>query len=153
MARNPTCLADRLDLYVEQQDAASAVIAAVTATATTSLTSDDLNNTVHRGVALYVTIASLTVNTATIGLNINGKDATTDLYYPVARVSIDGVAASGSYTGIVYPGIGTTGLPENAAAANGVIPAVFQVQASLTISTTAGMSGTLGMQVGMCKLL
>lgn len=153
MSRNPTCLEDSLALYVENENFSSAVIAEVTGTATTSLTSDDLTNTVHRGVALYITASAVSVNTATLGVNINAKNVSTELYFPVARVSIDGIAAAGNYTGIIYPGIGTTGLPTGANAANGIIPRTFQVQTSLTISTTAGMTGTLGLRVDMCKLL
>jgi hypothetical protein len=152
MARNPHCLSDSVEMYVQHQDASANVIS-VTATATTSLTSSDQNNTVQRGAAFYVTITSLTVNTATIGINVNGKDAVSGVYFPVGRVSIDGVAATGAYTAIIYPGIGTTGLPTGAVAANGILPAVFQVQASLTLTTTAGMSGTLGVKMGMSKIL
>jgi len=152
MARNPHCLSDSVDLYVQHQDAVSNLIA-VTATATTSLTSSDQINTVQKGAAFYVTVTSLTVNSATLGINVNGKDAVSGVYFPVGRVSIDGVAASGVYTAIIYPGIGTTGLPANAFAANGILPAIFQVQATLTLTTTAGMSGTLGVKMGMSKIL
>jgi hypothetical protein len=148
MARNPHCLSDSVDLYVQHQDAVSNVIA-VTATATTSLSSSDQINTVQKGAAFYVTVTSLTVNTATLGINVNGKDSVSGVYFPVGRVSVDGIV----YTAIIYPGIGTAGLPANAFAANGILPAVFQVQASLTLTTTAGMSGTLGVKMGMSKIL
>jgi hypothetical protein len=152
MARNPHCLSDSVDLYVQHQDAVSNVIA-VTATATTSLSSSDQINTVQKGAAFYVTVTSLTVNTATLGINVNGKDSVSGVYFPVGRVSVDGIVATGVYTAIIYPGIGTAGLPANAFAANGILPAVFQVQASLTLTTTAGMSGTLGVKMGMSKIL
>lgn len=152
MARNPTCLSDSVEMYVQHQDVESSLIS-VSATATADLTSSDITNTVQKGIALYITVASLTVNTCTIGININGKSAVTDTYFPVARVSVDGITATGRYTGIVYPGIGTSGLPTGANAANGIIPATYQVQASLTLTTTASMSGTLGLRVDACKIL
>jgi len=152
MARNPVCLADRVEMYVQHQDSSANILSA-TATAATSLTSSDQTNTVQKGAVFYVTVTSLTVNSATLGINVNGKDAVSGAYFPVGRVSIDGVVASGLYTGIIYPGIGTAGLPANANAANGVLPATFQVQASLTITTTASMSGTLGVRMGMSKIL
>jgi hypothetical protein len=152
MARNPTCLSDSVEMYVQHQDATANIIS-VTATATTSLTSADQTNTFQKGAAFYVTVTSLTVNSATLGVNINGKDAVSGTYFPLARVSIDGITATGRYTGIIYPGIGTTGLPTGANAANGILPAVFQVQASLTLTTSAGMTGTLGVAMGMSKIL
>jgi hypothetical protein len=152
MARNPTCLADRLELYVQHQDATSNLVS-VTTTATTSLVSSDQQNTFQKGAVFYATFTSVTVNTATLAISVNGKDAVSGLYFPVGRVSIDGVAASGRYTGIIYPGIGTTGLPSNVSAVNGILPAVFQVQASLTITTSASMTGALGFTVGMSKIL
>jgi hypothetical protein len=152
MARNPVCLADRVEMYVQHQDSTANLIS-VTATATTSLSSSDQTNTVQKGAVFYVTVTSLTVNSATLGVNVNGKDAVSGSYFPVGRVSLDGIVASGVYTAIIYPGIGTTGLPTNAVAANGILPAIFQVQASLTLTTSAGMSGTLGVKMGMSKIL
>jgi hypothetical protein len=158
MARNPTCLSDSVEMYVQHQDSASSIIA-VSATATASLLSSDITNTVQKGAAFYVTISSISVSTVTCALNISGKNAATDTYFPVARVSIDGIATSGRHTGIIYPGIGTSGLPTGANAANGILPAVYQVQASLTVTTTAtataslALSGVYSVQIGMCKIL
>lgn len=152
MARNPVCLADSVEMYVQHQDSTANLIS-VTATAATSLTSTDQKNTLQKGAVFYITVTSLTVNSATLGINVNGKDAVSGAYFPVGRVSIDGIAATGLYTGVIYPGIGTTGLPANANAANGILPATFQVQATLTITTTASMSGTLGVKMGMSKII
>jgi hypothetical protein len=63
------------------------------------------------------------------------------------------VTTQSTYTGIIYPGIGTTGLPAGAFAANGILPAIFQVQASLSVVTTAGMTGTVSYRMGMSKIL
>jgi hypothetical protein len=154
MARNPTCLSDSVEMYVQHQDATSNVIAA-TATVAASVVSADQTNTFQKGAVFYVQISSVSVNTATLAVNVNGKDAISGLYFPVARVSIDGmnVTTASAYTGIIYPGIGTTGLPANASAANGILPAVFQVQATLSVTTSAGMSGTVSYRVGMSKIL
>lgn len=153
MARNPTCLSDSVEMYVEHQDVSSSLIA-VSATATTSLTSSDVTNTVHKGVAFYITVSSLTVNTCTIGVNLKGKSAVTGGYFPLARVSIDGINATGSYSGIIHPSINSAvGSPTGSSATNGVVPATFQVQTSVTITTSASMSGTLGLRMDMCKIL
>ena len=154
MARGVNTLIDSLNLYIEHKNETSAVLT-ITSSATTTALSSLYSNTWHKGAVLYVHIASLTVNEATIGFNIKGYDPVNGLYYPVARVSIDSVTASSStdYSAIIYPGIGTTGLPTNAVAVNGILPAEFVVQAELTLTTSAGQTGSLSVNTGMCRIL
>ena len=154
MARNVVTAVDSADFFVQAKDSLTNILNVVT-TATSSVVSADITNTLHKGAIFYVAIASVTVTAATLALNINGKNAVDGLYYPVCRVSVDGVSvgSQGKFTAQIYPGVTTPG-PANANAVSAVLPAVFQVQASLTISnTTATMSGTVSYSVGISKIL
>lgn len=158
-------LIDRFNLVVEAKDittavlnatatnslnptiVATAALLAISATATGTNNSPIFANANNRGIQLYVNVTSLTVNSATIGLNLMGKDPVTGLLYQVGRVSLDGIVANGQQQAQFYPGISGTGRDSVA------LPPTVQVQASLTISTTASMSGLLSFTVGGALLI
>jgi hypothetical protein len=152
-------LADSADFFVQAQDATAAVIATLSATAgASSPQSADISNRLHRGVAFYITVASVTVNTATLAVNILGKNLVDGNYYPVARCSLDGIVTTGQYAMAIAEGmVAAGGGPSqgtNFSQNQGILPAVFAVQASLTVTTTSSMSGTLAYSVrGMSRTL
>jgi len=168
MANAVNTAIDKFNLYVEAQDITASVLNAtlpnanfpfqtivvtatnsllnVAATATSSPTSQTIYNSGNKGLQVYINITSLTVNTVTIGVNLLGKDPVTGALVQVGRVSIDGVAANGEQQAQFYPGISGAGRDSVA------LPPNFAVQASLTISTTASMSGTLSYTVSGSKL-
>lgn len=158
MARNVVTQVDSADFFVQHRDSTALVLNPGTTAGGTNNSADQAT-TLHKGVALYVAIASMTVNTATLAVNINGKNAVDGLYYPVARCSLDGLTnGSGGNFGIeIYPGMVSNDIASNVPPAfaqrQGVTPAVFQVQASLTVTTTASMTGTLSYKIGMSKLV
>lgn len=165
MTRSLMTAIDRYNLYVASRDMTFDVLNAtatnstsitattsnsilnISATATGSNSSQDLTNTVHKGLLLYITVGSLTVNTATLAVNVNGKDPFTGSYMQVGRVSLDGIAANGTFVAQFYPGL--SGNQQ----ASTVVPPTYQVQASLTITTTASMSGTLTYKIGGAQIL
>lgn len=160
---------DQFNLYVGSQDINSTVLSAsvglnpvttatnsilnVVTTATGSNTSQNIPSGVQKGAAFYITIGSLTVNTATLGVNINAIDPLTGTAFPFIRASLDGLAANGTQTLVVYPGINSTLAAATATLIDMPMPANWQLVASLTIATTASMSGTLSYKIGGSKLL
>ena len=98
MARSIQTAVDSADFFVQAQDALTAIIATQSATAgASSPQSADISNRLHRGVAFYITVASVTVNTATLAVNLLGKNAVDGLYYQVGRVSLDGIVTTGNF--------------------------------------------------------
>lgn len=159
MARNVVTQVDSADFFVQAQDAAAAVLATLTATSgTTSPQGADTTNRLHRGVAFYITVASVTVNTATLALNLLGKNLVDGGYYVVGRVSLDGIVTTGNYGVVFYPGTpfggGGPSAGFNFSEGPGVLTPVFAVQASLTVGTTASMTGTIAYAIrGMSRVL
>lgn len=154
---------DEYGLYVEVQDlsllnlnatstnsntpnivyATNAVIVAQ-ATATGSQASGDLVNTSHRGLQIYADFTGMSVNSATLGVNINAKDPVSGLYLNLTRISLDGIINGAGLLGGQFG----PGLPVNVQ-----LPRVFQITATLTITTTASMTGTVNYTIGATKLL
>jgi hypothetical protein len=152
MSRAVQTAIDSLNFFVESRNAGN--IISVVATATGSFTSNDQTNLAQNGGMFFVTIASVTVNTVTVQMSINAKDVQSGAYFPYIKASLDGLAP-GTTQGIltVYPGAGAgTFVPANGAAIGMPLPNVFQVVASLTITTTASMSGTVGYSVDYGKV-
>jgi hypothetical protein len=155
MARNITTATDSLDFFVQSQDSLTSIVSVAATTSNATFTSADIKNTLHKGAAFYIFIGTLTVNSVTLGININGKNAVDGLYYPLIRTSLDGIAANGNLGAEIYPGlVDSNATGGSIAHAEGVLPAVFQVVASLTVTTTASMTGTFnGFKMGMSKVL
>lgn len=161
MARSVQTQVDSADFFVQAFDATSPIIATQTATNGTgsSPQSADITNTLHKGCVLFATIASVSVNTATLAVNFLGKNVVDGAYYFIQRVSVDGIVTPLSFSFILNPawsGTGATfsGAGGASAIAGGILPRVFAVQASLTVTTTASMSGTVAYAIrGMSKVL
>lgn len=157
MARNVVTQVDSADFFVQHRDLGTAFTVQATNGGTSPVSADQLN-TVQKGLILFVNVVSLTVNTATLAFNINGKNLDGN-YYQVARASLDGLtnASNGKFGIEFYPGMVSNDIASNVPPAfaqrQGVLPPVFQVQASLTVTTSAAQSGVLTYSVGMSKLL
>jgi hypothetical protein len=151
MARAVNTIIDSLNFFVESRSYGN--IFNVTTTATGGLASPDIANTQQVGAMFFITVASITVNSATLAFNILAKDVTSSTYFPYARVSLDSLTASSSlqymalfYVGAVStPGSSGTGI---AGSVNGnvanfglPVPGVFQVVSSLTIGAVTATNG------------
>lgn len=149
MARSVQTQVDSADFFVQHQDLPSSLIATVTATngSATSPVSADQANRVHKGLLCFVAISSVTVNTATLAVNVNAKDPISGAYVQVGRVSLDGITTTTNAAFEFYPGL--TGASRDSM----VAPALYQVQASLTVTTTASMTGTVAYRVSGSRLL
>lgn len=169
MARGIQTAVDSADFFVQhtagQDTRDAALLANFVATAAGGVVGADQINTVHKGLMLMLAVASISVNTATLAVEVDAKrgDGT---YFPIARVSLDGITngnanAQGVWT--IYPG--ASNAPANPAvnAANPVsgvnilsglpLPGKMRVTATLTITTTASMSGIISYSVGQSKIL
>lgn len=163
---------DQFNLYVGNADITSAALNAtatnsssitatatnailnVSATATGTNTSQTIAATQQNGLALFLTISSISVNTATLAVNINAIDPVTGNAFPWVKCSIDGVSNTGptQQTIQMFPGISATLAAANTIQINNVLPANFQVAASLTLTTTASQTGSLAYKIGGSKL-
>lgn len=152
MARAIQTQVDSADFFVQSRDSTSPVLTVTTTTTNNLGVSADQVNTLHKGVVLYLMITSLSV-ASTLGVSINGKEASTGAYIPVARVSLDSVpAGAGNYAMSVYPGaVDTGGTGASGQHAVGVpLPAVFQVVAS---NAAGSGNATFSAKIGMSKIL
>ena len=151
MSRAVQTAIDSLNFFVESRNGGN--IASVLTTATGSFTSSDQTNLAQNGGMFFVTIASVTVNTVTVQMSINAKDVQSGTYFPYIKASLDGLAP-GTTQGmmIVYPGATSTFINTENAVVSAPLPNVFQVVTSLTITTSASMSGTVGYTVDYGKL-
>lgn len=163
MGRAVQTAIDSLNFFVESRSVGNLLNAV--STATLGLVSSDQINTAQKGAMFFITIASVTVNTVTLGIAINAKDLATNIYYPYARVSLDGLTASSSleYTAMLYVGAASTAVGNGAAMAFNPagniqilpmpVPPVFQITSTLTITTTASMSGSVSYAVDYEKVM
>jgi hypothetical protein len=155
MARSVNTIIDSVNFFVESRNAGN-ILKAVT-TATGGLTSADLQNTQQVGGMFFVTFSSLTVNTATLALNINAKDISLGTYFPYLRVSVDGVTNTGptQWLALLYVGAvtQTTVVNTNVQTVGMPLPGTFQVVSSLTITTSASQTGSLTYQVDYAKVM
>lgn len=154
MARAVNTAIDSLNFFVESRNVGN--ISNVATTATGSFTSPDQANTQQRGGMFFITAASVTVNTATVQFSILAKDVSASVYFPYIKVSLDGLNQTTTQgiillyvgavpqAGIVDPSVTTIGMP---------LPNVFQVVTSLSITTTASMSGTVSYKVDYSKVM
>ena len=173
MTRAISTAVDQFNLYVANQDINSAVLNAtatatlgtitstatnsvlnVSATATGTNTSQVIGNTNQNGLNLFLTISSISVNTATLAVVINAIDPLTGSAFPCVRVSVDGVSNTGPTTQLIqiFPGISATLAATNTVQVNNVLPATFNITASMTVVTTAAQTGTLSYKIGGSKL-
>jgi hypothetical protein len=165
MARAIQTAVDSLNFFVESRNVGNLIN--VTSTATLGGNSGDLTNTNQQGALFFLTLASLSVNTATLGLSILAKNISASTYFPWARVSLDGLvnAASLQYMAMLYIGANITNVSVGPSANTSVafsenmqiiplpVPAVFQVATTLTITTTASMSGSISYRVDYEKIM
>lgn len=163
MARAVNTIIDSLNFFVESRNVGSVIN--VASTATLGAISADQNNTQQVGAMFFVTLASVSVNSATLGLAINAKDVSTGLYMPYARVSLDGLTVGSSlgYIAMLYVGAASTAIGNGSAmsltpAGNLQIlpmpvPPVFQITATLTITTSAAQSGSVSYRVDYEKVM
>ena len=99
-------------------------------------------------------IASVSVNTATLAVNINAIDPLTGTAFPWVKCSIDGISntAPTQQTIQLFPGISATLAAANTIQINNLVPVTFQVAASLTMVTTAAQTGVVSSKIGGSKL-
>jgi hypothetical protein len=147
---------DSVDFFVQHtagQDTRDATnLANFTATAT-GFVSPDQTNTVHKGALLMLNISTLSVNSATLAVNVDGKRGD-GVYFNLARLSLDGLTTSlGQSTILVYPGVTAPAVPGNMTAFAIPLPGKYRVTATLSITTTASMSGVAGYSIGQSKIL
>ena len=153
MARGIQTAVDSADFFVQARDVTTALINVV-ATATQTLNSPDQVNTLHKGVVLFLNVVSVAATT-TVGLNIQGKDPISGNYVTIGRVSLDGQAtnAVGANMIEVYPGISAVAsLGGQNGGINGVLPATWRVQASITATASQGGAG-ISFSVGQSRVL
>lgn len=165
MARAVQTAIDSLNFFVESRSHGNVLTA--TTTATGGITSADLVNTDQRGALFFITLASITVNNATLAININAKDLANNTYFPWARVSLDGLTASSSlqYMAMLFIGAASTnssfgnlpppvGFNENLTTINLPVPGTFQVVSSLTIGAVTATNGqTMSYSVDYSKIM
>jgi hypothetical protein len=152
MARAIQTQVDSADFFVQARDSATPILTVTTTTTNNFGASPDQVNTLHKGAVLYLMITSLSA-ASTLGVSINGKEASTGQYITVARVSLDSVpAGAANYAMSVYPGAVDTGAASAVGqhAAGVPLPAVFQVVAS---NAAGSGNATFSAKIGMSKIL
>jgi hypothetical protein len=154
MSRAVQTAIDSLNFFVESRNAGNIIVGQSTAGAL-SPTSLDQINTDQKGAMFFATFSSVSVNTATLALNINAKDAQSGTYFPYIRASMDGTSSiPGQWMAVVYAGaVATTVVNTNVLTIGMPIPGTFQVVASLTITTTASQTGSLTYSVDYSKVM
>lgn len=160
MGRAVSSAIDSVNFYCEQLDypsnGAATSLISVTSTATQTLNSADVTNTVHKGAMLFVAFTSLAA-TATVKFNIQAKDPVSGSYFTIRSVSVDGVTI-GNAVGpsiLVYPSILATVSAAYGTSDyqfNGYLPRTWRLQASIT-ATASGGSPSVGFTVGATKLI
>lgn len=154
MARDVSTPIDSLNFFIESRNVGN--LFNVTTTATGGLSSADIFNTQQVGAMFFITVASITVNTATLRLNINAKDISAGTYFPYVAVSVDGISntASLQYVGLLYVGaVSTSNVNANVQLIPMPLPGAFQVVSSLTITTSASQTGSLSYRVDYAKVM
>jgi hypothetical protein len=163
MARAINTIIDSLNFFVESRNVGN--ILNVVTTATGGASTGDIFNTQQVGAMFFITLASVSVNSVTLGLAILAKNVSTSTYFPYARVSLDGLTASSSlqYVAMLYIGAASTAVgngsvmslaPAGSTQILAVpVPPVFQITSSLTLTTTASMSGSTSYRVDYEKVM
>jgi len=152
MARGIVTAIDSLDFFVQAQDTNLGF--AIAAASNQTNIGGTITNTQHRGAVMYVQVTSLTVNTATLALGILGINPVTGNGHLVGKVSLDGIVTNGQYAISFYPGMVSANTSGGSFAQGPcLLPAKFQIQASMTVSTTASMTGSLTYSVNMSRVL
>jgi hypothetical protein len=154
MGRAVQTAIDSLNFFVESRNAGNIIISSATVSA--GANSGDIANTQQVGAMFFVTIASVSVTSATIQLSILAKDVSTSTYFPYIKASVDGLSAAGTQGMILlYVGAASgTFLNASDTLVTLPLPNVFQVVTSMTISnTTATNSGTASMRVDYSKVM
>jgi len=155
MARSLQTAVDSTDFFVESRDITTALLN-ISATATGSNNSADQVNTLHKGVALFINITSIAA-TATIGINVQGKDPVSGNYVTLTRISLDAqatLAATSTSMFEVYPGL-TTSVPATVGtngALNLALPKTWRVQASITATASQG-GANVGYSISQSRIL
>ena len=150
MSRAVQTAIDSLNFFVESRNAGQ-VISVVT-TGTGSFTSTDQTNTAQNGAMFFITLASVTVTSATVQFSINAKDVQTGIYFPYIKASVDGLSgATPQGMVIVYPGASGTFVNAGNTVVPMPLPNVFQVVTSLTITNTSS-TGTVSYTVDYSKV-
>ena len=160
MSRAVSTAIDSVNFFAEQYDypanGAATSLISVVSTATQTINSADVTNTIHKGVMLFVTFTSLAA-TATVKFNLQAKDPISGNYFNIRSMSVDG-ATIGTVIApsiLVYPSIsasvsaayGTTDYQFNT-----ILPRTWRLQASITATASAG-GPSVGFTVGATKLL
>lgn len=149
-------LKDSVNIYVQAQDIAGLTISGISATGTT-FNGSDLTNTWHKGAYFLVAMASMNA-TATVRVQIQGKDSISGLYYTITSLSIDAVSVTTTgnlaQTICIYPAIATVAAAGgNITQAVGLpLPKTFRVQASLSFQASATANAS-NMTVSVNKIL
>jgi hypothetical protein len=156
MARAVQTAIDSLNFFVESRNAGNIIVGQSTAGALSPTSLDQVNTDQH-GAMFFITVSSISVNTATLALNINAKDVQSGTYFPYVRVSVDSVTNTGPSQELVLMYVGAVvqaGIVNSNVQAIGMpVPGTFQVVASLTITTTASQTGSLTYSVDYGKVM
>ena len=148
-------LIDSADFFVQSRDIGTPALLNVTATATGTNVSADQQNTLQKGVCLYVNLTSVAA-TATLGINLQGKDPVSGNYALIARASLDAqatLAAASTSMVQVYPGLTTqASLSGGSAVLNAVLPMTWRIAVSITAIASGG-GANVGYTVGQSRIL
>ena len=152
MARDVQTAIDSLNFFVESRNVGN--IINVAATATGSSNSGDQANTQQIGGMFFVTFASVTVNTASVTFSILAKDVSASVYFPYVSQTLNVSSATTKSTILMYVGAATgTFADPSVTLINMPLPNVFQVTVSLSVATTASMSGTTSYKIDYSKVM
>jgi len=171
MARSVQTATDVADFFVGSLDLPLTTLAVtvavalnISATAGSTNNSLDQTNTLHKGAWFFLNVASISVNTATLAVQLNGKNPQGGGYITLARLSLDGITNGNANSPMpigVYPGFTAPTQPA-ASGTNPIsgvqgfsipLPKIFQVQASLTITTTASQTGIVSYSISQSRIL
>ncbi len=153
MARSVNTIIDSLNFFVESRNVGN--IITVPTTATGSSNSGDLVNTDQLGGMFFVTFASVTVNTASVTFSILAKDVSASVYFPYVSQTLNVSSATLKSTILLYVGAvaTTTYVDPSVTLINMPVPNVFQATVTVSIATTASMSGTVAYKVDYSKVM
>jgi hypothetical protein len=165
MARAINTIIDSLNFFVESRNVGN-IINALT-TATSGVDSGDIFNTNQQGALFFITLASVTVNSGDLSINILAKNISASTYFPWAKMLISATAsASTQYMAMMYIGASGTivsvGLSGNMVTSLGgnmeifnlPVPPVFKVVTSLSLGVVTATNGqTMSYRVDYEKVM
>jgi hypothetical protein len=152
MGRAVQTAIDSLNFFVESRNVGN--IANVVTTATGTFISADQVNTAQKGAMFFVAFASVTVNTVSVNFSILAKDVSASVYFPYITQAIGVTPTTVNSTIMLYVGaVSGTFSDPSVSLITLPLPNVYQVVVSLSVATTASMSGTVSYKIDSSKLM